>query len=212
MRAISTNISIITNFGCNRNCWYCIWRDHSLRHVYTPTDWEALYAFLYKHKDKGKVSVSGGGDPLYEYGKAENYLWWKKLFEITCQLNMLVDVHTREKMYDRWFYEQINRCVFSSDLLKDDEGILLWLSRYVKLRIVHVVTPNTTMQMIEDYLSYQADWHCQFSIKQLVGYDDNGMYDSIRREFPDIYHIDEGDYNIYYMPNNTVTDTFLGEE
>ena len=206
------NISIITNFGCNHCCWYCIWGNHTLRHVHIPTDWDALYAFLYKYKDKGKVSVSGGGDPLYEYGEVKHYLWWKKLFEITSQLDMLVDVHTREKMYDRQFYKRINRCVFSSDLLQEDEGILLWSSRYVKLRVVHVVTPKTTRQMIEDYLSYQADWHCQFSIKQLVGYDDNGMYDSIRREFPDIYHIDKGDYNVYFMPDNTIRDTFFRGE
>lgn len=35
------------------------------------------------------------------------------------------------------------------------------------------------------------------------------MYKKIRNKYPMIYHLYKGDYNIYYMPDNTIRNTFL---
>lgn len=207
LRPTRPNISIITNFGCRANCWYCIWKTHPLRDVQLETDWEKLRGFLVKYQDRGKVSVSGGGDCLYRY---DQYVgWWKRLFEETSDLRMLVDVHTREKFAHQGFWRRINRCVFSSDNLSDDEEYLEYLAKLVKLRITHVVTKNTTDKMIEEYLEFQERTGCQFTIKELVGYDDGGRYKEIRKKYPEIFYLDEGDYNIYYMPDNTIREKFL---
>ena len=173
-------------------------------------DWINLEQFLYYHRDKGKVSISGGGDPLYKYKL--NSKWWKSLFEITEKLNMCIDVHTRVKLMDGSFWkDHINRCSFSSDLLEMDAQYLEYLSEFTKIRMVHVVTGATTFGLIDDYLSFQIKIGCQFTIKQLAecGCGDNGMYKKIKERYPDIYNIDTGDYNIYYMPNNTIRETFL---
>ena len=37
--------SIITNFGCNFNCDYCIWKNHPLKNIFTNInncDWDKL--------------------------------------------------------------------------------------------------------------------------------------------------------------------------
>jgi len=179
-----------------------------LENVNKPTDWLKLEKFLYDNREKGKVSVSGGGDCLYKYDMHVG--WWIKLFKITSSLNMFVDVHTREKFTHQSFWKKhINRCVFSSDKLQKDKEYLMYLSKLTKIRITHLVTSETTLDMIEEYLRFQKVIDCQFTIKQLIGYSDNGMYQKIRQTYPDIYHLDEGDYNIYYMPDNSIRDSFL---
>lgn len=205
---VNKNISVITNFGCRSNCWYCIWKGHKLENVQLKTDWDKLANFLYEHRDKGKVSVSGGGDCLYKYD--EHVGWWIKFFELTNELNMKVDVHTREKFTHQSFWKKhINRCVFSSDKLENDIDYLEYLSQLTKIRITHLVTADTTLKAIEEYLKFQDKIKCQFTIKQLIGYTDNGMYEKIRNKYPELFHLDAGDYNIYYMPDNTITDKFL---
>lgn len=203
----NTNISIITNFGCRTDCWYCIWKEHPLKDVSLETDWDKLYDFLYEYRSKGKVSVSGGGDCLCKYKKHKE--WWDSIFGLCDELNMKVDVHSREKFYNAEFWSKINRTVVSSDCPWDDVLYLDWLTKQTKLRIVHVVTANTTEDRIKAYLDFQKSYGCQFTIKKLVGHDDGDMYDKIRELFPDIYCLDEGDYNIYYMPNNTVCEDFM---
>jgi hypothetical protein len=209
LRTTSPNISVITNFGCQANCWYCIWKQHELKNVNDPTNWQKLENFLISNKEKGKVSVSGGGDCLYKYD--EHVGWWIKFFTITKDLDMLVDVHTREKFTHQSFWRKhINRCVFSSDILNDDEKeYLSYLSQLTKVRITHLVTANTTFDMIDEYLKFQQLINCQFTIKQLTGYSDNDMYQKIKTKYPDIYCLDEGDYNIYYMPDNSIRESFL---
>jgi hypothetical protein len=169
-----------------------------------------LEKFLSDNKEKEKVSVSGGGDCLYRYDA--NKGWWIKFFKITNKLNMLVDVHTREKFIHQSFWEKnINRCVFSSDRLVDDKEYLIYLSNFCHVRITHLVTADTTMEIIDEYLSFQEKVGCQFTIKELVGYDDNGMYEKIKNIYSDIYYLDRGDYNIYFMPDNSIRDSFMSD-
>lgn len=203
------NISVITNFGCRANCWYCIWKGHELEHVNDPTDWGKLENFLRENRSKGKVSVSGGGDCLYRYDK--HIVWWDKFFSLTNKFDLLVDVHTREKFKNSDFWtEHINRCVFSSDKLIDDKNYLLYLCNLTKVRITYLVTSYTTSDIMEGYLEFQKETGCEFTIKELVGYDDGGMYRKIKSLYPNIYHLDAGDYNIYYMPDNSIRTSFLG--
>ena len=78
-----------------------------------------------------------------------------------------------------------------------------------KLRIVHLVTSNTTFNVIDAYLEFQKQTRCQFTVKELVGFSDSGMYPKIRSKYPNIYNLDAGDYNIYWMPDNTEQTEFL---
>lgn len=208
LRSTSPNISVITNFGCRADCWYCIWKGHALQYVNKPTNWFKLENFLIDYQYKGKVSVSGGGDCLYKFDEHKD--WWCNFFDITNNLKMLVDVHTREKFIGPYFWlDYVHKCVFSCDCLAEDKIFLEYLSLLTKVRITHLVTANTTFKMIEEFLAFQERICCQFTIKELVGFDDAGMYKKIREKYPDIYHLDEGDYNIYYMPDNSIRTSFL---
>jgi len=81
--------SIITNFGCDTGCEYCIWNQHPLKKCYTTvenTNWTKLESFVKPYK---KISVSGGGDPFFKYEL--NKGWFDRLFDI---YTGMIDVHT----------------------------------------------------------------------------------------------------------------------
>lgn len=207
LRPTGTNISVITNFGCKTNCWYCIWKTHPLKGVQLDTDWDKMDTFLKTYQSKGKVSVSGGGDCLHHYSKYKP--WWDKFLGLCEKYNLLVDVHSRERFFNRRFWSKTNRCVVSSDCLWDDYIYFIWLIRHTKLRVVHVVTRDTTEQKIKDFLTFSKWTNCQLTLKQLSVYNDSGNYGRFKKMFPQVYCLDEGDYNIYYMPDNMITTNFM---
>ena len=105
-------ISIITNFGCRANCWYCIWKDHKLKNYgvsYKSTDWEKLEEFLCKYKDKGKISLSGGGDCLYKYDRKPGLLtdWWNKFLSLIHKYSLLL-FHLLSILLEMIFYYKMN--------------------------------------------------------------------------------------------------------
>jgi organic radical activating enzyme len=204
-----TNVSIITNFGCSADCWYCIWKRHPLHHYFQTaqnTNWEKLEAFLKHHAHKGKVSISGGGDPLYQFTK--NTDWWKNLFKLCRKNKMLIDIHTREKLHDDNFWRTINRCAFSSDLLDDDVQHLNYLTTVTQLRIVHVVTSKTQLHNIEKYIEFCSRTNSQLTLKELEMYNDHQRYQQLKNSYPNQFYLDTKDYNIYYMPNNNIHTKF----
>jgi len=207
---MKTGISIVTNWGCRAGCWYCIWKQHPLKDVCLPMDWEKLERFLASHKEVGKLSVSGGGDCLYRIAELGD--WWDRVRALCQKYNLKLDVHTRERLYDYGFWRQINQAVISSDHLADDKEYLDYLSGNCGLRVTHVVTKKTSIDLIEQYVKYAKDNGVKFTVKKIVGYDDGGMYDLVKAKFPDLFYLDPGDYNLYYMPNNEVWKVFLDEK
>jgi len=200
------NISIITNFGCDSNCWYCVWKNHKLKN-YNKIDYNKLENFLIKYKYKGKVSLSGGGDPLYNY--FENLNFWIWIINFTHKHNIKLDIHTRVKFTKQKFWRKhVNLCAFSSDKLDDDKDYLLYLSKLTKTRIIHVVTQNDTKEDIENYINFANKNNIQVTFKQLFGYSDEGNYNLFKKDY-NAYFLDNKDYNIYFMPDNKVYDSFI---
>ena len=208
LRPTSTGISIITNFGCSKSCWYCVWKTHHLVKEKQETDWDKLEVFLRNNKHKQKVSVSGGGDPLYNY--VNNTSWWEKLFALADKFGIMVDVHTREQLDNEDFWSRIHKCVFSVDSLYAHMPFLLKLNQWIKIRVCYVVTRYSSPEDIKGFASLCDYLAWEFTLKELVIYDDLGMYQNIKATQPNLYCLDAGDYNTYYMPNNTVTTSFMG--
>lgn len=207
---MTKNISVITNFGCNANCWYCVWKGHPYEHIQLDTDWNKLEQFLVEYKHLGKVSVSGGGDCLYKYIQYED--WWNKFFELCNKYSMLVDIHSRVKFYNSDFWRRVNRAVVSvdHDWYWKDLSYLIYLLERTKLRVVHVVTQHTNLTTVADLSRLQKDYpEIQITLKQLVSYDDNGNYERIKKEWPQFFCLDSGDYNIYYFPDNSIQTNFM---
>lgn len=207
LRAIGSNVSIVTNFGCEFNCWYCVWKGHYLKNCKTKTDWVKLEEFLRENKNKGKVSVSGGGDPLYHFD--ENQEWWNRFLSLCQSLEMKIDIHSRTKLVDANFWKRINKVVVSSDIPEEDYKYFVWVSKYTQLRISHVITKNTTRAIMNEYLKVQRKLNCQLTFKQLSGYPDDGMFEEYSYFYKEAFFLGDGDYNIYYMPDNSVSEKFL---
>lgn len=202
-------ISIITDFGCPNNCWYCIWKNNTNNLKDKPKfDYDKLFDFLNENKHLGKVSISGGGDPLHNYfGNLNFWIWLIKTCE---ELNIKIDIHTREKLTKQRFWSKhVNLCAFSCDKLSEDKEYLEYLSQLTKVRIVHVVTNRTTNEMIEEFILFCDENNCQLTLKQLTGFSDNNRYNEIKQQHPNLFYLDYGDYNLYYMPNNIITDKFI---
>ena len=51
---------------------------------------------------------------------------------------------------------------------------------------------------------------CQLSLKELAIFDDEDRFEKMRGIFEGtgIYLIEDRDYNVYFMPDNTITTTF----
>jgi hypothetical protein len=173
-------------------------------------DWDKFEKFLASHKEVGKLSVSGGGDCLYQIAALRD--WWDRVRALCLKYNLKLDVHTRERLYDDRFWRQINQAVISSDHLADDKEYLNYLNGICGLRVTHVVTKKTSIDLIEQYIKYAKDNGVKFTVKKMVGYDDGGMYDLVKAKFPDLFYLDPGDYNLYFMPNNEVWKVFLDEK
>ena len=85
-------LSIITNFGCHYTCPYCIVKRNGLQIPETTMhSLDHLDDILIKGK-YNIVSVSGGGDPLYEYGYHTDY--YTVLFRKLNKLNIPMEMHT----------------------------------------------------------------------------------------------------------------------
>jgi len=208
LRSVSPNISIITNWGCQQKCWFCIWQHHPLKNVNLPMDWKKLEQFISDNRDKKKFSISGGGDCLFEY--RTNVHWWTRIFELAHKYNMVVDVHSRQKLYEDIFWRRINKLVITSDNLSDDIYYFDYIREFCKLRIVHVATEYTDVNEIENFIKFSEKSYVQFTIKQLSFYDDKGMFEKLKRHYSnEVYFLEEGDYNKYFFPDNSIGNEFI---
>ena len=210
-------ISIITSFGCPYDCWYCIMKQHTLYKYDKGLDLIKIQQFLTDNKDTSELSISGGGDPLYNFEKHKSF-YHDFLFPTVAKIGMSnmdgIDVHTRIPLMIKDFWKHINRCVFSIDFKNEsikNEFFIRWIhvNKLCKLRLFHCVLPTTTDNDIERLIKLGKELECQVSIKQLHGFDDKGRFKQISKKYPELFQVYDKNYLIYYMPNNTVTDTFM---
>lgn len=210
-------ISIVTSFGCPYDCWYCIMKQHSLYKYSEELDLVEIQQFLKDNKDTSELSISGGGDPLNDFTKHKSF-YFDFLFPTVKSIGMNnmegIDIHTRIPLYDALFWSNINRCVFSIDFGNGkikNENFIRWIhdKTKCKLRLFHCVLPTTTDSDIDYLINVGDELECQVSIKQLHGFNDSGRFEHISKRYPQLFKVYDKNYLIYYMPNNTVTDTFM---
>ena len=75
--------TVITNFGCDCRCKYCITKHHPiLQNAVTDKDkidWEYLEKCI-SESDAPTVNLSGGGDPFYNW--KENIDFYNRVYEL----------------------------------------------------------------------------------------------------------------------------------
>lgn len=85
--------SILTNFGCHFGCRYCVYRENGINIPHTNIEtfgWNELENELKKHQGE-LISISGGGDPLYNYDK--NRRFYDKLFSLLEKYDCTLELH-----------------------------------------------------------------------------------------------------------------------
>lgn len=199
--------SIITNFGCDIDCSYCIWKNHHLNNHHTTirsTDWDKLSNFIQPYD---KISVSGGGDPFYNY--SENIIWFDKLFSI---YSGKIDVHTA-KFIHPYDLRRFNKIVvhFNFDrFIKTKEHFRDILN---PKRAVFVITQDLSKNKIDKIIKETHDISCQLSFRELYNSTNTEDIQLYIQKLEPIYNyiklVKQDNYNKYFMPDNSICSEFI---
>ena len=207
-------LSIMTNFGCHFGCSYCVYRENGINIPKTHVDtfgWTELEEQLELHRGE-LVSVSGGGDPLYNYDtNIENERFYNKLFILLEKYNCRLELHT--SLISRWFpYGQCERVVFHFTM-PNQIGILRWLDSEIDLRtptirIVYVVQEHYTKHLINEVVKevgFNRDVE-ELSFRQMINkegqteyYCHNYLKEGHGKSW---YYIEQSDYNEYFVQDH----------
>ena len=206
-------LSIMTNFGCHFGCRYCVYRENGINIPRTHIDafgWAELEEQLELHRGE-LVSVSGGGDPLYNYDNIENQRFYMKLFELIHKYNCRLELHT--SMVNRWFlYEQCERVVFHFTM-PNQIAMLNCLDSEIDLitpiiRVVYVVQEHYTKHLINEIVkevSLNREIE-ELSFRQMIN--KNGQTEYYCHDYlkeghgKRWYYIEQSDYNEYFVQNH----------
>ena len=200
-------LSIITNFGCHYECPYCIVKNNHLNIPKTTLnglDNLQRIINLYKFKE---VSISGGGDPLYNYLQHRD--WYNKLYSLQDLCQFKLELHTSYTTLPNNFpIERYNRVVYHIRYEDYMETLIKLKRLYTEIvRVVFVVTEQYTeadIRRIADFVrsSLEID---ELSFRQMVDntyqnryYLHNFLKEGHKRDW---WYIEQADYNIYYAEN-----------
>lgn len=154
MNAPKRSYSIITNFGCNRNCSYCISNigEHGIPYTILNATLASLRSIA-KDSKISSLSVSGGGDPLFNIMNEDARIDWYSFITSFCDFS-----NTKSKIHTSYFK---NLSPTQKDIISKFDLVSYHLFdvrdvQYVKkiqrecVRVVFVVTPDFTTQKIDE--------------------------------------------------------------
>lgn len=205
-------LSILTNFGCHFACSYCVYRDNKINIPFTNIDtfgWIQLEEELKKHKGE-EVSISGGGDPLYNYDESNNRAFYDKLFALLKKYDCKLELHT--SIFDpRFPYNNCERVVFHFTV-PNQIKMLYYTDRLIclpsKVRVVYVVQEHYTRHLINEIVKevLACEEITELSFRQMIKADgtiDYTLYDYLKEgHMKDWYYIEQQDYNEYFVQDH----------
>ncbi|AHL18890.1 radical SAM domain-containing protein [Listeria phage LP-032] len=201
---MTSNYSILTNFGCHWTCPYCIVKNNDIGIAETNIqEVNKTIDKLIAENNLGFLSLSGGGDPMFHVDE-ERLNWYQALADKTHSVGAEYELHTSYKYsllnkqpvdFDRIVYHchrkehvkqikrvdnEIARAVFVVQEFMDED----YISDIVKLvEESDVVTELSFRQCIDD--EYQTTYHLHDFLKQ--GHQ------------KDWWYIEQDDYNNYIV-------------
>lgn len=205
-------LSILTNFGCHFACSYCVYRENGINIPFTDIDtfgWNELEEELKKRKGE-LVSISGGGDPLYNYFE-KNITFYRKLFTLLRKYDCRLELHT--SIINHWFpYDWCERVVFHFTM-PSQITTLKYLSDKIKMpskvRVVYVVQEHYSKHLINEIVTEverYSDIVTELSFRQMIDKNGNATYtlhDYLKEgHMKDWYYIEQCDYNEYFVNNH----------
>ena len=148
------------------------------------------------------VSLSGGGDPLYNYEK--NKSWFRRFFR-NIPRGVKTELHTSYTNYNGEVYAPYDRVVYHLRNIDDIDYILRENGQTV--RVVFVVTEKFTPELIDriadkvsrnpriDELSFRQMVDGEYNTKH---YCEDYLKNGHKKKW---YYIEQNDYNLYYVEN-----------
>lgn len=206
-------LSILTNFGCHFACNYCIYRENGIKIPKTNMHtfgWAELEEQLKIHKGE-LISISGGGDPLYDFHRNTDF--YDKLFILLEKYDCKLELHT--SIVDTNFdYSDCERVVFHFTMpnqIKMLEDLYfarggLYLPEHV--RVVYVVQEHYSKHLIKqiaEAVEYSSIID-ELSFRQMIDKSGNTAYylhDYLKEGHKkDWYYIEQADYNEYFVQDH----------
>ena len=206
-------LSIITNFGCHYKCPYCIVKKNNLHIPKTTLEGLDKLEDSLKVNNCNIISISGGGDPLFQYEKHVD--WYRKFFGIVQRHKVVfnrmgrsipVEMHTSYMTDESTFpFYDCYRVVYHANTI--DQLFQIRRTGIEKVRVVFVVTADFTLENIMDialYVAHSRDID-ELSFRQLVdgNYEEQHyLEDYLKMGHKKLWwYIEQNDYNLYYAEN-----------
>lgn len=215
------NLSIITNFGCHYSCGFCISSSQNSKNDYKFKLKDARdIRNLLKSGNYSRLSISGGGDPLFIHN-VDISLLYKFIIKNSKKYNIRLSFHTNFKEPHFNIRNLLNRYStnFVISIHKED-----WSRKFHKwsedgyysknLRFAYVIGYNEDDLKIVKEMLLRLPKDAKLTLKQLDG--------SILEDIKDIQEIkkiiqdnskcmilESGDYNTYYnLRDNKIYNKF----
>lgn len=213
--------TIITNFGCNQGCKYCITRAHPILKNKVTDESKIDWTYLEKcisETSAPTINLSGGGDPFFHWEKHLDF--YKRVYEIAKKYGKQLDVHTRILPSDEvlsmfgkigltvehWNNKQYN-------VLK--ERIENGLMNVTKIRVIEVVGTDLTEEICNNYITkMKAIGIPQITFRQMFGNKKAfEHWEDLRTKVSGegVLFLKDGEYhNYYFSTENKVYPYFFG--
>lgn len=162
--------TVITNFGCDCHCKYCITKHHPiLQNAVTDKskiDWDYLEKCI-AASEAPTVNLSGGGDPFYHW--YENIDFYNRMYELATKYGKQLDIHTRILPTDMGLIQKFRKIALSIEsydtrAMEQLRMMLPEIEKTTKLRVINVLNERMTT---EDCLTYINKMH-DIGVKQVT--------------------------------------------
>lgn len=206
---LERTFSIVTNFGCTKHCFFCAFANHRLKQEKQAIAWDYLEWCIGGYSGL-KVSISGGGDPLFKL--EENFPILKKIIAICRNYKLQVDLHTNEDLLDKLLvieslgFQQIIVSTHTTTEIRREELMQLQQFSGVRAVVIYVGQDSDWLRQWIQFYSFVP----QLTVRECRGIDFNfnKIRQTLQNEFPQVRFLADGDYNYYYMPDNLVYDDY----
>lgn len=195
-------LSIITNFGCHFSCPYCIVKNNGIDVPKTTIESLMELEDAVKQTKANIISISGGGDPLYNFHQNRNY--YQLLFTMCRKMNIPLEMHTSYTECPGFPFWRCRRVVYHLHDLEQIRSIEKHQEEII--RVVFVVTEDFTPEKIMNIRAEVARNHYvidELSFRQMI--DSNYQATNYCQEFLRKghkkwwYYIEQCDYNDYFV-------------
>lgn len=158
----------LTN-GCKKQCNFCYWKNFNIKLCPTNSEIEEYLKYCWGNT----ISLSGGGDPLFDFDKNKKEL--ERICDFLHSKNRKVEListewNTIESELDSFIKKNIDKFAFSAQ--KKDEKLLLLLKKisihYPKenIRIIKIYNKNETIEELLNFYEFYSDYVSIFYLRE----------------------------------------------